>query len=180
MIPRNAIIVLAAFVLLLGAGPTTQESNLLSNGGFEKGLDGWITGNDYEMSHLSPDAKHTGTRGLRVTDEDTQHGSSLATQKFVAKPGQTFVVKFFAKRIKEGGISVYIQFFDRAGKSLSTQDQKNSTGVKKGDDAESWRQYISDPAVAPENAATVRVFIHSTNADTGTVDFDDFVFYEQK
>ena len=172
---------LAALLLpMLAAAPTTQERNLLPNGGFEQGMSGWTLGNDYDMSKLLPDAAHSGTRGLRVKDEDTERGSSLSSQKFPTQPGKTYVVRFFARRLAEGSISVYIRFFDRAGKPLNSQALKNenSTGVKKGEEAESWREYTSDPAIAPENAASVQVHIHSANSQTGTVDFDDFVFIE--
>jgi hypothetical protein len=178
VLSKNLFII--SCLVVLGAAPTTQETNLLPNGGFEKGMDGWTLGNDYNMSRLSPEAAHSGTRGLRVKDENAEQGSSLSSQKFITAPGKAYMVKFYARRIAEGSVNVYIRFFDKAGKSLNTQQQnnQNSTSIKKGEQGEMWQQYISDPAIAPENAATVVVYIHSANAQTGAVDFDDFVFTE--
>lgn len=178
MLNRSLIVI--SILILVGAEPATQPTNLLPNGGFEQGMDGWTLGNDYNMSRLSPDAAHSGTRGLRVKDEDAKQGSSLSSQKFLTAPGKAYQVKFYARRVAEGSVNVYIRFFDKSGKSLNTQElnNQNSTSIKKGEQGEMWQQYISSPAVAPENAATVVVYIHSANAQTGAVDFDDFVFNE--
>jgi hypothetical protein len=164
---------------LLALAPDTQPAapveNLLTNGGFEQAMDGWDTTKDEGMSLVAPEAAHTGTSGLRVSDEDGNKGSSLGSSKAPAKPGRTYAVKFWARIMSGKDASVYIQFFDDKDKQINKSAAGNLIQIRvKG---EEWKQY-SGTGVAPENAATVRVWVHTGNAAKAIADFDDFVLSE--
>src|SRR5688572_2062350 len=79
------------------AQPTTAPSDqdgapsLIANGDFEDGINDWIS-KDGGMSQVKPEAAHSGSLGLRVTDEDEQKGSSLGSRPVPASANRTYLL----------------------------------------------------------------------------------------
>jgi hypothetical protein len=189
-LPISRIVILlgiAAFAL--AAGPSTQPAsapaapaanlgpNLLVNGDFEHAMDGWDNAKDNGMSLVSPEAAHSGGFGLRVTDDDPDKGSSLASERFPAVPGQTFEVRFWGRIMSGKDTLVYIQFFDNKNKQLTTKESGRQIQIRVI--GGQWREY-QGRGVAPEGTASARVWIHTINSGKAIADFDDFTFCEVK
>jgi hypothetical protein len=170
----------AALPLLLALGPSSQPSaaaseNLLTNGGFEQSMDTWDTSKDGGMSLVAPEAARNGGFGLRVSDESDTKGSSLGSLKVPVKPGKTYKVSFAARIMSGKDASVYVQFFDAKDKQINKKEAGNQIQIRvKG---EEWKEYTGE-GVAPDNAATVRAWVHTGNAAKAIADFDDFVLTE--
>lgn len=144
----------------------------LANPGFEDGLQGWILlekDMPQPMSSASPEAAREGSMGLRVDDMDKKLGSSLASQPLPAEPGRTYRLDFFARTNGGNKGAVYLRFHD-ARKKIIDSDKLPNVAIDKGGD---WQHY-SLQAVAPENAVSVAVWVHSWSGATGIIDFDDF------
>ena len=146
-----------------------ELANDIANPGFEYGLEGWDLAGDGTMSSATAGAAYSGSYGLHVEDPSTTAGSSCASRKFVVTPGQTYQTRFWSRITNGSGIGVYLQFLDSTNTALQPptllEVPVNS----------SWTENLYR-AVAPANAATVRVWIHSYYAATVTADFDNFTF----
>jgi hypothetical protein len=141
---------------------------------FEKGLEGWDTEGDGEMSKAVPEAAKNGKLGLRITDDNPKSGSSLASPKFPVIPGKEYRVRCQARMSGGGGgIGLYLQFFDAEGKQIE-QNPPEMAGLPS---VTTWKQ-VDYGAYAPVNAASWRIWFHSYNAAKVTEDVDDVVMYE--
>ncbi len=158
-----------------------DEPIRLKNPGFESALDGWFPAKgDMNMSAASPEAPHTGNMGLRVTDTDNKRGSSMASAKFDAKADATYEVRFWARSISGSGVSVYLQFLDAAGTKLTDLDDPhggservNVIKVNVPPKTTDWQQFTLR-GVAPKDAASVYIWVHSSTNGVGVADLDDF------
>ncbi|HEY1169843.1 MAG TPA: carbohydrate binding domain-containing protein [Verrucomicrobiae bacterium] len=142
----------------------------LTNPGFESNFTGWDTTADGGMSSAVAAAAYAGTKGLRVIDGVTNAGSSVASVNFPAEAGKNYQVRYRAKNVSGSGIGMYIQFFNSGGTNIGQQVQGLGTST-------SWAAYTLN-AVAPANTVSVRVWIHSYNANIVTADFDEIEFGE--
>jgi len=187
LLPRT-VMALAAAAFALAAAPASQPAsapaptanlgpNLLVNGDFEHALDGWDSAKDNGMSLVSPEAAHNGGFGLRVTDDDPDKGSSLASERFPANPGQVYEARFWARIMSGKDTLVYIQFFDNKNKQLTTKESGKQIQIRVI--GGQWREYTGR-GVAPEGTASTRVWIHTINNGKAIADFDDFTFCEVK
>jgi hypothetical protein len=140
-------------------------------------METWDTSKDGGMSLVAPEAARNGGFGLRVSDESAEKGSSLGSAKVPAKPGKTYKLSFAGRIMSGKDASVYIQFFDAKDKQINKTTAGNAIQIRvKGED---WKDY-SGEGVAPDNAATVRAWIHTGNAAKAIADFDDFVLTESQ
>ncbi|WP_309397906.1 carbohydrate binding domain-containing protein [Cerasicoccus maritimus] len=175
-ISKLTLSLIAAFSLAL---TLSAETNLLQNPGFEDGMSFW-TEKDDGLSKISKEAAYAGKNGIRVTDNTKDTGSSLYSQEFPAKQGDEFYVSFWAS-IVDGpreSVGVYIQYLDDYGTLLTTRETGLTfVAVVKGTIG-SWEQYDLS-AIAPENTAFVRLWVHSWNAVEVVADFDEFEFYQK-
>ncbi|MBC2604408.1 sialate O-acetylesterase [Puniceicoccus vermicola] len=136
--------------------------------GFEEALDGWVIDESEPMSSIRSEAAHNGDWGLRVEDSSTEEGSSVATPRLPAEPGQIFRFRFLARRIDGKGVGGYLLFYDREGHRIDSPDgRENLVSVN----SRTWRDY-SVVAVAPDGAVEVEGWLHSYRRDTSTTDFD--------
>ncbi|MBC8109061.1 MAG: carbohydrate binding domain-containing protein [Anaerolineae bacterium] len=153
-----------------------DDQSLVANGDFENGINDWIS-KDAGMSEVKPEAAHRGELGLRVSDEDEQRGSSLGSRPAPATSGKTYLMRAWARVMSGKDASIHIQFFDANNKQLTKKEFNNDILVKlKGGD---WKLYTLR-GVAPENAATARVWIHTYNASKTILDVDDVTLHELK
>ena len=154
----------------------TDDQSLVANGDFEDGMNDWIS-KDNGMSQVRGEAARTGSLGLRVSDEDEQKGSSLASRFAPATPNRTYLFRGYARVMSGKEAAIHIQFFDKDNKPLTKKEFNNDILVKvKGGD---WKLYTLR-GTAPENTAFVRVWIHTFNAAQTIADFDDITLHEVK
>ena len=177
---HNIALCVCVMVLAAAATSNADEPLPLKNPGFEEGLDGWLTkGGDFDMSHAVPDAAHTGKLGLRVTDADDKHGSSLMSEQFDVEQGRTFELRFWVRNISGHGLAVYLQFLDKTGYKLTdvvdtlTNAHSNQIKVIIPEDATEWKQFTVR-GVAPPTSTKMYIWIHSGNAAVCVTDLDDF------
>lgn len=147
----------------------------VESAGFENGFSGWLTNGagtyaDNGMSAIIPAAAYSGGYGLRVTDTSGTSGSSMLQEKsVVVQPGATYEVTFKNRLVSgSAGIGVYLLFYDGVGARLYPDTVQAAI-------ASSWQTRVLT-AVAPANAVTARIWIHSYNNAQLVADFDDFTF----
>jgi hypothetical protein len=140
------------------------------NPGFEDGLLGWIVNEDVPMSTVHPQAARTGERGLRVIDESTTAGSSVASQRFPVEPGLAYRLTISARRVSGDGVGVFLRFFDADGRHLNAWPRYNDQVTIRNT---LWREH-SIIAAPPEGAVTVDGWIRAFQGSVSVSDFDDF------
>jgi hypothetical protein len=144
----------------------------LANGSFENSFNFWDTNGDNGMSVVITNAAKIGTYGLRVTDNSTNNGSSVLSGSFTVTPGKTYQARFWGRITSGSGLAVYLQFYNSGGTVITPPTYEeiptNTTG---------WRQYVAR-GVAPTNAATLKVWVHSYSGAQVTGDVDDLVLSE--
>lgn len=129
------------------------------------------------MSAVTPEAAHSGSAGLRVTDRSEDAGSSAASGEIPVQPGTPVALTFRARTTDPNFLGVYLFFRDSTGTLIKEESQRAGqghpvVGVNRGDGQ--WNSYRLE-ATPPDQAATVSVWIHSFGKATGTIDLDDFL-----
>jgi hypothetical protein len=155
----------------LASGVFAAELPLV-NPGFEDGARGW-TFSDGGMSSLSPDAARSGRAGLLVVDTDTTAGSSARSAALPAVAGQSYQLDFHAKVIEGSGIAVYLQFFDRNRKSLTSDQERTQILRVIPGHTDQWTAF-SLAGTAPAGTTSLSVWVHSFTSNRVTACFDDF------
>ena len=143
---------------LLAAGPLA--ANPLQNPGFENGADRWDVSDG--MSTVTDQAARTGQKGLRIEDKDAANGSSVNSEVFPVKPGETLRVSFWARSSDAKFLGVMVVFKNEAGQWLKDDTQRATQGLYAAipDNADGeWHQYTVEAPV-PDDAATVRLWLH--------------------
>lgn len=125
------------------------------------------------MSSAVAEAAHTGTQGLRVSDQSEKAGSSLKSLPLAAEPEKKYELSFWARGVSgSGGVGVYLRFLKDNDK-----DAKKAKFVDVSSDSQEWKRYtVVD--TAPELANGMQVWVHSFTKDTAVIDFDDFELKE--
>jgi|GEM_PF-1741544 len=145
----------------------------LANGGFENGLDDWVTTADNEMSKPSPEAAHSGKLGLRVADKDETKSSGLASARFQAMGGQRYTLCCWARNLSGAGMMVYLRFYDANGTLLTTRSRGNEIFTRLFPVNTEWTE-LSCSGTAPPGATQGEIWLESSVHGTVTADFDDF------
>lgn len=148
-------------------------SAALPNPGFEEGIAHWESRDS--MSRALPEAAKSGGLGLRVADLDPAKGSYFVSSRLPVRPGQSITLSFQA-RADASFLGVYLWFHDASGKTIKDPalrytDGLPAVGVKATGGA--WTP-CTLAAVAPADAASVAVWVHSYGKATGSADLDDF------
>lgn len=148
----------------------------LPNAGFEEGLRGWVQGDGPAMAEAVPAAARSGALGVRITDRDPRAGSNLRSAALPARPGAAYALRFRARTLEGEGMGVYLRFADAEGRALNTDALRNHVLIS----LPAVREWASYTLVgrAPENSATVHVWLHSFNAATVQADLDDLALAE--
>jgi hypothetical protein len=168
---------LLAAVLIIGS---VQAQNLLKNGDFSDGLNGWntsriagaITPGAYLKVEALPDAGGNSGKSARITDEDGTAGIALR-QSVPAEAGKVYTLAFMSKTTVpkgEKGIPGYahIQFLDAKGTWLKISGDFCSL-AKSG---KGW-QAGTLTVTAPAGAAKMWVAFKSGNNRRGIMDVSD-------
>ncbi|MDY7229321.1 carbohydrate binding domain-containing protein [Hyalangium rubrum] len=144
----------------------------LPNPGFESGLAGWDMTSDNGMSLATSTAARSGGQGLRVTDASTSVGSSAYSPSYFVQPGRSYRLLFWSRVVSgNSGMGVYIKFHDANGAEITSATVNRTVP----NSATSWTQ-LQVNGVAPANAVTARIWLHSYGASVVTVDLDDLEF----
>ncbi len=139
------------------------------NAGFETGtIASWNNSGDNGMSVITTGA-HTGTYGVRVTDNSATLSSSLQSQTFPVLPGVSYKVSFWDRIISGNGAGVYVVFLNASQGILSS----NVVNLQATDT--SWTSH-NGTFTTPTGAAYAYVRIHSFSASIVTADLDDIQF----
>jgi len=161
-----------ALPTLVVAGPLP-----LANPGFEDGLEGWRKSADNGMSQPLAEAAAEGKLGLRVTDNEPAKGSRLTSQRFAAKPGATYVVRFKARSHGGRGMGVYLRFYNKVEQPIELpHGHKFHLDIP---EAQTEWKAMELKAVAPADAAEVEVVLRSNNVAITKADFDAFALSEE-
>ncbi len=165
LFPSPGAVLCAAFL----AFSLPAMGQTISNPGFEKDLTDWLAIRDSDMSRASAEAAHSGALGLRVKDENPKYNSSLTSLATEATPGQKYEITFWARTLAgEGNVAVSLRFCDEKERPL--QKKGPYALVTKTPE---WKQYTIT-GVAPPNSVMLVLWIHSTQVESVTADFDDF------
>lgn len=166
------------FVVSLTTALEAQQPLDLPNPGFEEEFTGWVVSNqDNDMSKLSAEAARNGQAGLRVEDRDSELGSSLFSGAVPATEGKKYAAKFWARNLEGEGLAVYLIFFDSQGRYLNKQELRNENLVFVPKGIQDWEQ-LTVEGEAPDDAATLKVWIHSFTKNQVLADIDDLSVLE--
>lgn len=149
------------------------ETIPVDNPGFEEDTTGWIIQEKDQaqpMSSISEEEAHTGSKCLRVNDQDPKLGSNVASRPIPIEAGQTYKLSFFARTKKGGTGAVYLRFAD-GKRAVIDPKAMPMAAISRG--SQEWEPY-SVTAKAPDGAATVSIWIHTWSGAMGLIDFDDF------
>lgn len=173
-------LLLALCLVIAGSSVAFADEKLdLSNPGFEDGLSSWDSSHDNDMSRAVADAAHNGRFGLRVQDRSDTLGSSLISAPLPVISGKRYSVRFWGRILEGEGLAVYLIFFDAQGGYLNKQELGNENLTMIPKTATDWTQFSVDGA-APDNAFSLKVWIHSFTKSIVVADVDDFTVLELK
>jgi hypothetical protein len=176
MLAALCLVVSTSWLQSATASSAPPNESLIVNGDFESGAEGWKS-KDNGMSQLSPEAAHSGSVGLRVTDDDAEKGSNFASTPVPATPRKSYELTFWGRLMSGKDAAVHIQFFDKDKNQITKLDLGNDIKIRvKG---EKWQEYTLK-GTAPADAATVRVWVHTSMLGKAIVDVDDVVLVEGK
>ncbi len=159
-------------LLLILAAPAARaaDGNVLPNSGFEAGADDWAITDG--TSQILAEAARDGGKGLRVgTVEYNAEGSSVTSARFPVQPGQKLKLGFHARAASTCG-SVYVVYNNALGKPVRTAKDgpPRSVAFTKADGQ--WHEYALE-TVAPDDAASVAIWVHTYAGTRGFADVDD-------
>ena len=173
---------LLASLLLLGGSACAAGTPLpLSNGSFEKGLEGWTAENGGDSVKVLPEAALLGNLGLRV-QSSTAKAFSVHSAPLAVTAGKTYAVSFWSGSNGDfgpGAAEVTMLFTDAAGKELPPA--KASMGKSPGTTVRGGRFPSNSllAAAAPEGAVSLAIRISAAGQDAiGPLNFDDFQVVE--
>jgi hypothetical protein len=137
---KSPLTLLSILTVILTTG-SLQAQNLLKNGDFSSGLDGWTvskpvgtpTPGAVLKAEALPDAGGKSGKSARITDEDDKAGISIL-QSVPAQAGKAYTLTFMSKTtVPEGqkGNPGYamIQFLDAKGGWLNNPDAPTASGT---------------------------------------------------
>jgi hypothetical protein len=154
-------------VTVVCAANLNAEELKLFNPGFEDGGKGW------KLCKMSKVVDDNGNKVLQIDDPDSKKGSSTWSYPLKIKGGAFYKVSFKAKSRevgKRGSIAgIYTRFYTRGREDAKTKGKVFQTIPASAD---KWRTYTKI-VKTPDNADTMKIWLHTFNASVGQVCFDD-------
>lgn len=157
------------------AAATSEKKIGPPNGGFESDAEQWSDRNDGGMSAVISEAAHQGSKGLRVTDEDTKKGSSFISKRMPVKSGAAYQLRFWGRVHSGGGLGIYVRFYDEAGKWLNENKDFIQLKTQKMNE---WFSYDDFTVDSYEGSVSADIWIHTFGGSRIKADLDDFELVE--
>lgn len=165
---------LAPALAALGTPLLQAQTQLLADPGFEK--QSWDL-KDKSMASYSSEAAKNGTSGLRLQDDSPEAKAMALSEYQPIQGGKECELRGFA-RVKNR-VYIELEFFDAGKKKISGKLSEGFPHEVKGslldqiDTLGQWQEFTVK-CQAPQEAAFVRVFLHTYSKGTGwSADFDD-------
>ncbi|MEL7334182.1 MAG: DUF4347 domain-containing protein, partial [Cyanobacteria bacterium J06560_2] len=130
--------------------PPAAGSELLSNAGFESGLNRW---KKVKGTETTVGGAFAGSKALRLST-----AGSGARQVLSAVGGETYKLSGYGKKSSDGYVGFGITFYDGNSQKI------NNSGVGRSVRSADWQLYEGE-AVAPENARFVRFWTYKANGN---------------
>jgi hypothetical protein len=190
--------ILTASAFFFALLPGADAQNLLKNGDFSSGLEGWATnsfgkamhGAEFKVEVLS-DAGQKSGKVLRLTDNDGGAGL-IISQQVAAQPAKNYTLTFMSRDESAAGSAaspgyVVLGFYDSHGKLLNDPNAPSPTGTPTLEErkmlkpssaayslpGKGWKPATIE-SVAPPGTVKVGVNLRTWAAGrTGTVDVSD-------
>ncbi|MDA7921330.1 hypothetical protein N9B73_06195 [Verrucomicrobiales bacterium] len=152
--------------LLLFSSPllAAEPENLIDNPGFESGGVAWKL--EKGRAEIVKGDALTGDHFVQMTDQSEEETHVYESRHYPARPGGEYTASVHVRTKDKGGQGIYLNFFNATGARL-TSGNVRTKGPTTG-----WEK-ITITETAPEDAATVMVFLYSYLKDVGTYDFDE-------
>lgn len=165
---RHVLLVLFAAAVSLTAD---EVPNLLANPSLELGADGtvasWTVG---ELSEWTTDPVHSGANAVRVKDDSDKLGSSFTSANVPVKPEQPYTIEAWSYAVTGGGVGVYVQCFDAAGKGLPSPVELYHRVLPSRRGRWLRTAYVIR---TPKECASIRLWLHSYSGSIAEVVVDD-------
>ncbi|MEL6777978.1 MAG: DUF4347 domain-containing protein [Cyanobacteria bacterium J06597_16] len=136
-----------------GGGGGGGGTELLTNGGFENGLDGWFGFSGQEQ--LSTSQTFSGSQSLQLSTADSGIGKIIS-----GSVGETYTLTGYAKSSSNGYNAFGLNFFDANYNVVGRAESGNIT-------AQNWRQYEMEET-APAGTQFVQVWAYKGNSNGDT------------
>lgn len=147
----------------------------LENPGFENGTQGWrVMDGEGSTSEVNRDSAREGEGGLHISDQSPSLNSKIISDLLPVEAGKTYRITFWARTTTPNRMGVFLCYVKADGQLF--EDGRRPYVNVDGADGQ-WKEYTLE-APAPEEAASVKVWIHSYSKTVGEVDFDDFILEE--
>ncbi|MEL6940939.1 MAG: DUF4347 domain-containing protein, partial [Cyanobacteria bacterium J06598_1] len=130
--------------------PPAAGSELLSNAGFESGLNRW---KKVKGTETTVGGAFAGSKALRLST-----AGSGARQVLSAVGGETYKLSGYGKKSSDGYVGFGITFYNGNSQKI------NNSGVGRSVRSADWQLYEGE-AVAPENARFVRFWTYKANGN---------------
>jgi len=146
------VVIVSLFALLGLAHVAAADENLLSNGGFENGMQGWnkawsrVPG---VKSTLDEQTRHDGKAALRVEHDNAEDWSVNYGTTLTVKPGDVFELSGWLRTQGEGDIGLSVTLYDAQKKALEwTYGSRSVRGTT------DW-QRVQSRFLIPADGATI-------------------------
>ena len=180
---------LCATLLTAALVPAVSAQNLLTNPGFENGLNGWgAFGNALSATNSPPNVVPRTGNGIATIFGNFSGGFDVSGvfQSFPALPGQTFTIDCWSRHFSGDALTgngppnfnwavMKIAFFDAGGTEIAGAEGIVLDGTSPTD---TWIDNQPVSGTAPAGTASVQallLFLQPAN-DGGAAQFDDVVF----
>ena len=194
---KSPLALLSILTVILATG-SLQAQNLLKNGDFSSGLDGWTVSKPVGMptpgavlkAEALADAGGKSGKSVRITDEDDKAGISIL-QNVPAQAGKAYTLTFMTKTaVPEGqrGNPGYamIQFLDAKGGWLNNPDAPTASGTPTPEEKKMIKRDVSNcaapgkgwqsgtlTATAPVGTIKMWIVFKAGNGGRGVIDVSD-------
>ncbi len=154
------------------ASASGLHAQILSNPGFESGMEGWKSNEATPITTVVKEAARTGEMGLRVNDESETDGARFFSDAFTVSPGQKVTISFWARTLQGDLAAVSLQPLGARNRAITSENGQPPLviAIKSSTD---WKQYSGSYTV-PDEAESMIIGIRSWTKTKGTVDIDDF------
>ena len=159
-------------VCLSLASVSCLHAQILSNPGFESGLEGWKSTEKTPITTAVKEAAHTGEMGLRVNDDSETDGARFASDAFTVSPGQKVSLSFWARSPQGDVAAVSLLPLGARNRPIMGENGQPPlvVAIKASPD---WKQYKASYTV-PDEAEAMIITVRSWSRSKGIVDIDDF------